>query len=183
MHKDDQTFIDEAVRQAESKTSAKITVVVLPASGAYKEYILAGGFITGTAAALTLWAASILHDFPVLLAVQIGILALCDLTGIGRLFIRLAPRAARRHFAAEMAMRQYHALHADKNEPFVLLFVSLAERYVHIVTNPAIHARLPGEWDKITNDFTQDMRQKGLRTACGAAVERIAARLAASFPA
>jgi putative membrane protein len=177
-------LIDDAIKQAEQKISVRISVVVRPASASYHTYALGYGLALGSMAALVLWWASVLHSFPLLLSVQLGIVALCDfvhqLTGY---FTRLCPRRLRFHHAEQEAMRAYHILDArlPHDAPFVLLFVSQAERYVHIVTSPAVHRLIPGGWDRIADNFTQSIRQKPIAAACAEAVAAISEHLAARF--
>jgi uncharacterized membrane protein len=53
---EDYTFLNDALKQAEAKTSAKISVVISPISDSYQDYILAYGLILGTMLTMTLWA-------------------------------------------------------------------------------------------------------------------------------
>ncbi|MGB9151724.1 MAG: hypothetical protein WCD70_01405 [Alphaproteobacteria bacterium] len=182
----DLDYLDEALKLAEQKTSAKISIVVRPASGAYREYILVYSLVFGSAVTILLWDFAIVRNFLWLLSIQLGIVALCDIAhSIGNIFVPFVPRKVRHHFGAQAAMREYHELHAQQphDAPFVLLFVSLAERYVHVVTNPVVHKRLPGNWNKITESFTHSVRHHSLRAACAEAAGHIAEILAIHFPA
>jgi uncharacterized membrane protein len=181
----DRLFVDDALKQAERKTSAKISVVVHAASSSYQAYILTYGMLLGSAVSFGLWSFHILHEYPWLLCAQLGIVATCDLLrNVSGVFVRLVPRRARDHYAFQEAMRAYHTLHArlTPEEPFALLFVSLAERYVHVVTNPAAHQRLPDNWGAVTDSFTRSIKAKGLRTSCVEAIAHISDILATQFP-
>ena len=183
---EDHAFLNDAIKQAERKTSAKISVVVRPASDSYQAYILVYALALGSVSSVMLWHFHVVRDFPWLLSIQLGVVALCDLIhSLNLLFVGLVPRRIRHHQAAHTAMRDYHELHARqaKDAPFVLLFVSLAERYVHVVTSPTVHQRVPDDWHKVTETFTQSAPRQGVRAACIEAIGRITDILAARFPA
>ena len=83
-----------------------------------------------------------------------------------------------------MAHHEYLILHAEiaKDKPFILLFVSLAERYVHIATNPVVHAKLPDNWHAVTGQFIGSIRKKGLGKTCVQTIQHIAEILEPHFP-
>jgi putative membrane protein len=114
-----------------------------------------------------------------------GFILVCEATrGFGGLFVHCIPRKTRYQRAALDAMRIYYARcdALPKDKPFVLLFVSLAERYVHIVTNPVVHQRVASDWHVMTDTFSQSIRADGLRPACIVAVAKITERLVPHFP-
>jgi putative membrane protein len=181
----DHTLITQALKTAEAKTSAKISIVVRPTSTSYQSYILTYGLILGSLIALALWAFHVVAFYPGLLSVQLGIAAAFDMAYVFEgMFVRLVPRQTRHRYAAEEAMRVYHILHAHlpKDTPFVLLFVSVAERYVHVVTNDIVHRQIPGDWNNITDSFTVSVVSRGLLTSCIEAIADIATILARPFP-
>jgi putative membrane protein len=183
---EDDAFLNNVLKMAESKTSAKIDIVVHSASASYKEYILVYGLILGSAVAVALWDFDVVRSFPLLLGLQLGIVTLCELLhSIGNVFILLVPKRHRHFCAARAAMQEFHRkqAHLAQDVPFVLLFVSLAERYVHVVTNPVVHQKIPGDWHKVTENFMLSIRAKGLRLSCEETITGIADALSAMFPA
>ena len=181
----DETLINEAIATAAKRTSAKISVIVLPASDHYRDLVLLYGFILGAISSLGVWLFTSFLSFPGLLALVFGVATLVEiLAPLRRLCIRLTPRRVRHHRAAEIAHREYLALHSaiPKDKPFVLLFISLAERYVHVLTNPVVHAQLPDNWHAITGRFIGSIRKFGLGHTCTEAVEHIAEILEPHFP-
>jgi uncharacterized membrane protein len=70
-----------------------------------------------------------------------------------------------------------HAL-VPPNEPFIFLFVSLDERYVHVITNPVVHKKIPGGWNAVTDRFISIVREEGIGAACIQAVKHIGEILA-----
>lgn len=180
--KEDHAFLNEALQQAERTTSAKIAVIVRPASASYRDYVLLYSLTLGSIVAIALWAAHSAHSFPFLLAVQLGVILVCECTqSVCPLFICLVPNKIKHHYAEQEAMREFHARH-QTDTPFVLLFVSLAEHYVHVVTNPVVHSRIPGDWHKVTEGFTQSVRNQTLRYACAGAIAQIGQILSTKFP-
>ena len=158
---------------------------MLPASEDYYEFVLFYGFVFGSVAAFALGVTAVVTNFALLLAVQTAIILIVDIVPwLRRLCLKLVPRRTRHHRAAREAMRQYHVLHAQipASTPFVLLYVSLAECYVHVVTNPVVHKKIPGNWDSVTEHFSAAIRKLGLRAACSEALQHIADILAAKFP-
>ena len=181
----DDAFLHGALHQASQKTSAKISFVVRSRSSAYQEYALAFGLIIGSLTAFVLWYLNISSSFAELLSVQLGFIAICDMAQLyGGLFTPLVPKKIQHHYASEQALREYHLRQSaiSVGEPFVLLFVSLAERYVRIITNPTVHSRMPSDWHKITQLFTSSFDEKNLRTVSSEAIGQIADKLGAFFP-
>ena len=178
----DHVILNEALKRAAIVTAAKIKLIVVPASDSYRDYALAYGLILGSIAALTLWALDIVMNFPILLGTQLGLIALFD--ALHSLITPLVPHKVRHHRAAQNAMRHYHVLHghAAPDQAFVLLFVSLAERYVHVITNPIVHQRVPENWQSITQSFAAEMRHGDVNAACAHAIDQIAVILAPPFP-
>lgn len=180
----DNAAIGDAIRAVQQRTTAKIGIVVLPASGHYRSLLMLYGFILGSVVSYTLWMFYKL-PFPLLLLAQLGGMILVEFVPqLCGLSACLAPKRLRHYKANQAAHFHYLKLHAEmpKDEPFVLLFVSLAERYVHIVTNPIVHRSIPGNWQLVTERFTGSIRTKGPRVACLEAIEHIGEILSGPFP-
>jgi putative membrane protein len=66
----------------------------------------------------------------------------------------------------------------------VLIFVSVAERYVEILADEGIHQRMPaGAWDQIVTDFTAQVRAGRIAAGFLQAIDACGARLIEHFPA
>lgn len=184
--KADQAALSKAAKKAEQQTAAELSIVVVPASGDYYEFILLYGLLLGSLGSFALWATDTVTDYSLLLIFQIAVILILDLVPwLRNIVIRLVPKHIRHKRAAREAMHQYHQLHAQipAHTAFILLYVSLAERYVHVVTNPVVHKKIPGNWEIITGHFISAIREHGLRTACTEALQRIGEILAIHFPA
>src|SRR6185295_9285374 len=110
--------------------------------------------------------------------VQLGVFIVVAAVALWRpLRMRLVPVAVRRRQASRLAREQFHALGLDRTRgrTGILLFVSVAERYVEILADRAIDEKVPaGTWKEIVAAFTRQVRGGkiadgfvGALTACG----------------
>ncbi len=98
----------------------------------------------------------------------------------------LVPRHVRRHRASLMARQQFLAqgLHHTRERLGVLIFVSEAERYVEILVDQGIAARVDdSEWQQIINDFVQQLKSGQIDVGFRQCVAQVGARLITLFPA
>jgi putative membrane protein len=98
---------------------------------------------------------------------------------------RIVPRSIRHGRAAALARRQFleQGLHHTADGTGVLLFVSEAERYVEIIADHGIHARVPNaRWDEIVDEFVQAVRAGATLQGFDRALERCGAILADAVP-
>jgi putative membrane protein len=175
-----------AIREAEARTSGEIFVVVAEKSDEYRMLpflwaalgALAGGFVTA--------------------AIMPGIAAGSLALGQGLVFALLAaigfvpawrmvlvPQAVQVACAANHAREQFlaHNLHATQSRTGVLVFVSLAERYVEIRADTAIDTRVPADfWAGIVDRLTAEIGAERLAEGLVLAVEACGTALATHFP-
>ncbi len=185
LSQDDQSAIGDAIRAGEGRTAATMSVVVLPVSDHYRDFVFLYGFVLGSLLSLALWFSGRVL-FPWLLTIQVAVIVLVEaLPWLYRLLVHLVPRAVRHHRAAKMAHRQYLVLHARLPcaEPFALLFVSLAERYVHVIVSPEVHSKIPDNWKTVTDHFIAAVRKDGLRQTSIQALSHMVEILSSKFPA
>jgi len=179
-------IIAEAIAEAERATSAEIVAVVSPASDAYRSYILLYGLMLGSLIAIGLWVEKLVTDFPLLLAVQLGVMALLSLLPwLHKPLVRLVPKHIRHRRAAHRAFEEYLFVsrHVSAATPILLFYVSLAERYVYILPSRLVREKIPDkEWDAVVAEFTALTKTVGLERACVNAIRRMAAMLAPYFP-
>jgi uncharacterized membrane protein len=180
---EERTALQDAINKAEQSAAATIRVVIHPASDRYAEFVLLYGLILSSFAAMILWATAMLNSLPWFLAVQFGFMLMIDLVPwLRHIAQHLVSSRIQRHRAARLAFEEYHAHHTNltPGQDFVLLYVSLIEHYVHVITNPIVHGKLPNGWDVVTDHFTDNMRRKGLGIASIQAVEQIGTMLSKS---
>jgi putative membrane protein len=178
--------VAKAVAQAEQQTKAELVAVIAPASDAYLSYVMLYGLALGSIVATGLWLAHVMSAFPMLLVVQLGIMsALLLAPPLHKLCLRLVPRRIRHRRAAHRAYEEYLIVsrHVSASTPIVLFYVSLAERYAHILPSRMVREKIPDkEWSDIIIAFTAAMRSQNLDNACTTAIERMTALLAPQFP-
>jgi putative membrane protein len=174
--------VHEAVAAAELRTRARLILVLVPASDHYALYpplwaalaaLAGGGFLAVAQPGLGL---------PLGFLLQAALfLVLTALFHLWPLRLALVPRHEKHLAAARLAHREF-AVHIVGHAPErngVLLFVSLGERYVEILADREIHAKVgAGEWDRIVADFAASMTGGhtadglvGAIAACGAVLE------------
>jgi putative membrane protein len=187
LSKAEEQSIFDAVKDIERKTSARVVPVILSSSSPYTDIVLFLGVLLGMSAGLALWLGGIVTYYPWLLTVQLGIIIFVDrVPFLRRGAIAIVPDKIRHQRAQRAAFEEFHAIaHGlPQDAPFVLLFVSLADRYVHVVTSPAVKRKLPDEhWQSVTQRFTDSIKAAGVRDTSVNAVRHIGEILAPHFPA
>lgn len=178
--------VSAAIEAAEKRTSAEVAVVIAKESDGYQPYLLLDGFALGCLIGTGLWWTKILTAFPLLVLLQAlcmaGFALLPLFQHLGR---RLIPPQVLHHHAALRAHAEFQVLSRNiaPEKPVALLYVSLAERYAHILHSRDIGAKIaPGIWQEIMSEFTAGVTKPGLRPACETAIARMADALAKPFP-
>ncbi|OEY65378.1 TPM domain-containing protein [Marinobacter sp. X15-166B] len=159
----EQKKVANAIAAVERETDAEL-VTVLAASSDNYAYIpvlwagIAALLIPGVFNYFTGWL-----GVNGLLTAQWGIFVVLGLlfrfTGLNHW---LVPRAVRFWRASNMARRQFleQNLHHTAGATGVLIFVSEAERYVEILVDQGVSAKLDNRvWETIVTDFTNKVRQ------------------------
>lgn len=172
----EQTRISEAIAEVERGTDAELVTVLAAASDDYRYIPLLW------AALVALIVPSALYLTPLstswMITAQLAtFLVLAVLLQIETLRARLIPKSVRTLRAANMARRQFleQGLHHTSDDTGVLIFVSEAERYVEILVDRGISAKVDNErWSSIIENFVKDVHdgrvEQGFLTAlacCG----------------
>jgi putative membrane protein len=182
----DRERIEAAIRAAETKTSGEFVTVVARASDAYLTLptLYASGLALMTPLVLSLLRVET-RALPLFL-IQVAVFVTLALVFLWTpVTMRLVPHGAKMHRAARLAREQFflRGLHETVERHGVLLFVSVAERYVEIIADRGIHAKVPdGAWDAIVADFTRTVGDGRIADGFVGAIERCGALLAAHFP-
>jgi putative membrane protein len=178
--------IAAAVAAVERRTSAHFALAVVPASDRYALYPLASAAIAALAVtamlALLRPALTIGDGVLVNAALFIGLGLALDWPPLR---LRLVPAAVKRRHARHLAQREFalRILAAAPHRNGVLFFVSLGERYVEVLADREIHARVAaGTWERIVADFIAAVKSDRLTEGFIAAVEACGATLAAHYP-
>jgi putative membrane protein len=182
----DKARIEDAIKEAESKTSAEIVAVIARASG---EYYYAP-YLWAALAALTLpWPLILWTWIPVeeIYLMQLALFAgLALILHYSPLRYALVPPSIKRRNAHRKAMEQFIAqnLYTTPNRTGVLIFISAAERYVEIIADSAAHREIPeSEWRESIDDLTASIGRGEAAEGLVQTIRRIGEHLAAHFPA
>jgi putative membrane protein len=184
---EDQTRIEAAIVDLERRCSAELVVVIAQRSASYAAYpalwstcvaLLAGWLI-----ALIVPAMMANHVAFVQGLVLVAAAALFYLTPLG---IKFVPAAAKRARAAAMAHIEFTALvnNRTRAKDGVLLYLSLAERYVQIVADEAVATAIPQtRWQQAIDEFRARAKRARLGDNLVQLIAECAAILEARFPA
>lgn len=185
-----QTLADR-IRAAESRTRGEIYCVVARRSDSYlfpAAFMLAVGLLVASLA-VALWVdRSWLHlshlGFVAVQATAL-VLALLLLRLAPGLRILMVPRGLRYRRAHDNAVKQFlaHNVHSTELRTGVLIFVSIAERYVEVVADSGIDAKVEqAEWNDIVARLTAAARAGRLAEGLGDSIDRAGTLLAQHFP-
>ena len=175
--------IAKAIAEAGHRTRAEIVAVVLPASDSYQNYLLLYGLTLGSLIGMGLWMEKIVTGFPLLFGIQVTAI-LVTLFVLRGLCVLLVPKRVLHHHAARRAFEEYliGSRQVPAETPVVLLYISLAERYVHILHSRAVLQKVPNEtWETVIHEFTAHMKSEGLQKACVTAIQSMTRALEPHF--
>jgi putative membrane protein len=158
--KSDHELLRRAIEDAEKRTNTHIALVVVPVSDRYHMYPLAYGALLalalGGALALFCPQLALRTSFVAEAAVFVVFSAVFDWMPLR---LRLVPGFIRRTRARNFAHREFGARIATTHRGGLLLFVSLGERYVELLADRDLHARVGQQrWDRIVGDLTSGAR-------------------------
>lgn len=178
--------LSTAIHTAEQRTSAEIATVIMPISDRYIPEMMLYGFLLGSLASMMLWELSWVASFPILFLIQIiGIFSIPFLPAVHKLFLRFLPQKLLFHRASHLGAEELLAIHqkVQHDTPVVLLFISLAEHYVHLFPNAVVKSKVKDEvWKPIVIEFSEKLSEATLTGACIHAIDAIADVLEPLFP-
>ncbi len=177
--------IAAAIRAAEQNTTGEIVCVLARTSC---DATALPVFLAGVGALVLPWllvAFTALSVHLILLLQVATFLVLVLILCLPQVRVALMPRAARRHMAHRAAMEQFEirAIARKKDRCGILIFVSLAERYVRIVADEGIAARVAQtEWQAAVDALIRHIRAGDIAAGFVAAIEACGEELAVHFP-
>ena len=181
----DHARISAAIAAAETRTSGQIVCVLARSAS---DYAAAPLLCSAAIALLAPWPLIVFTALPVraLFALQLVVymVALIVLS-VPRLRLTMTPRATRRRFAHRMASEQFVVRRVSQTteRAGVLIFVSLAERYVRILADEGISAKADqADWQAAVDAVSAHMRDGRIADGFIAAIERCGAVLARHAP-
>lgn len=178
--------ITKAIGLAEQRTCAEIAAVVVPRSDHYIAEMMLYGFVFGSLINFVLWDTTGLNKFPLFFLIQLLCMFLVPfIPGLNRVLLYFLPRKLLFHRASHLGAEEILAITktVPHETPVVLLFISLAEHYVHILPNHSVaHKVEEKSWDPIINGFTITLKRENLTKACIETIKEIANLLEPVFP-
>ena len=173
LSKGDHQRLQDKIADAEKRIGTHLALVIVPASDRYLMYPLAYGalFALALGGALALfWAQLPLR--VAFVAEAAAFAAFSVLFDWLPLRLLLVPRSIQHARARNLAHREFAARILTTHRGGLLLFVSLGERYVELLADRDLHAKVgQAAWDKIVSDLTSDVRNKPLNESLVAAIE------------
>ncbi len=179
--------IEAAIRDAERRTSGELLCVIAGASDDYHYIPTLWAAVMSLLVPSGLHLAEILHGTNhLVLGQMIGFVMLALVFQLPALKLRLVPKAVRDQRAALLAKAQFLAqgLHRTEAGTGVLIFVSVAERYVEIIADHGISERVDDAvWQAAVDKFTTHVKAGHVAEGFLAAVADCGQVLAEHFPA
>ncbi|MCR4265636.1 TPM domain-containing protein [Nitratireductor sp. ZSWI3] len=183
--------IAQAIRDAERNTSGEIYCVLARSSDAYLYpaglIVALAILILGPLVALGLEFWWVVIDPVAFATAQLAAFAAAALlvTAFPGLRAALVPKALKYRRAHDNAQKQFlaHNIHTTQHRTGVLIFVSLAERYVEIVADREIDERVEqAVWNDTVAILLAHAQKAALAEGFVEAVSRVGAVLAEHFP-
>jgi putative membrane protein len=159
---EDEKRIAEAIRAAEQKTSGEIFCVMAVASSNYRFVPIARAALVALAVPLPLFYFTPLWAEQIYFVQLATFLACAVLFSLPGLRFALVPRWIKRDRAGVEAKRQFaaHGLHLTQQRTGVLIFASIAERYVEIIADSGINDKVsPEVWDRAVKGMIAKIKQ------------------------
>jgi putative membrane protein len=182
----DWTRSADAIRAAEARTTGEIYCVLARNAGTYRLVPLAWA----AALALTVpWPLTYLTDWAAAPIYAIQLVAfIAAVLGLSQPAIRfhIVPGRTKRERAHAEAQRQFlaHGMHKTPSRTGVLIFAAQAERYVEIVADGVINAKVPQDvWDGAVAALVSAIKDGRPGDGFVATIEQCGAVLAQHFPA
>lgn len=175
---EDHRRVREAADVVESRTEVRIAVVITRISERYSLYALAGAALGAfTAGGFAIAADPILSGRALIFIELCVFFLLALLLDVPSIRMALVPERAKKASARSLAHREFAAhMIGDPPHRRILLFVSLAERYVEIIADHATHAAAPAAaWSRIVDDLIAAVKSDRIADGVIAAIEAFGA--------
>jgi putative membrane protein len=182
----DKLRIAEAVREAEMKTSGELVTVIAHSADTYLYIPILWASLASLMLPAIVWLLPVDLQFLLLYALQLAtFLGLALLFRWNPLKMRLIPKSVKHRRAGRLAREQFFVrnLHLTRQRTGVLLFVSVAERYVEIIADKGINDIVErNAWDDIVSDFNKRVKAKEIPEGFLSAISACGELLAENFP-
>lgn len=183
LNTEQQQQVAAAIAQVEKTTDAELVTVLAKQSDRYTYIPLLWAALLALATPSLLLLSPLWLEAPAIALIQLAVLIVTALLlSIPAIAIRLIPKAVRSWRASNLARRQFleNNLHHTRGETGVLIFVSEAERYVEIIADRGINAKVkPEQWQSMIGNFIAAIKRGdtlngflGCISACGALLQQ-----------
>lgn len=182
---EDQARVGAAIREAEARTGAELVCVLAERASSYATFPLAWAILPTLALPWALVHATDWTISRVLLAQLACFAVLLLVFSSPAIRLALVPRRLQRAQAHACALEQFvvRGLSRKPQRTGVLVFVSLAERYVRIVADAGVAAKVPQQaWDEAVAAMTRAFREDRIADGFIAGIEICADVLAKAVP-
>jgi putative membrane protein len=186
LSEEDRRRIETAIADAERRTTGEIVTVIADRSG---HYLYIPTLLAATAV-FVLSGLALLLPIPLTLSTfyvcqVLGFLAIGVTLAYSPIRMRLVPRSVTHRQAHLLAHEQFLdlGLSSTSNRTGVMLFVSVAERYVEIIADSGIQSKVePDVWQRIVAGFIGEVKAGRVADGFVMAIEACAWVLAEHFP-
>lgn len=174
--------LTKTLQNIEAKTGASVATVITPVSGTYLSYIFLDTFLIAGLINGALYLSKLVVNIEYFALIQFAFLLAVVIPHYRHWLVALLPRAIRHHHAARSAVMAYHHIlnQQPEGKDVVLLYVSVAERYVHVFHSRSLNKKVdPTLWRDIIAQFILIMPRLGMGEAAIQAVKNIGNALGA----
>lgn len=181
----DQQRISSAIRAVEQKTSGEVVCVLARRTTESAALPIVLSAIVALALPWVLVAFTTLTVQRILVLQVMAFVLVAGVLCLPAVRFAMIPRAARRAAAHRAAMEQFHirGIARTQDRCGVLIFVSLEDRYVRVVADDGIAARVPqSQWQGAVDSLLAHMRDGRIADGFIAAIDACGQELAAHFP-
>ena len=186
LSREEQAFIEDAVKKAEAGTSGEIVFVVSPASGRYQHATLLGALMGMAIVAAVFLTLPFEHTVAQLLWVEVLSFAVFYAAFPFLPFRRyIISRDAMKERVREAAFVQFYSggLYQTRESNGIEIYLSLFERIVVVIGDKSINAKMGDhEWDEVRNTIVDGIHTGNTCKGICAAIEHCGKVLAKHFP-
>jgi putative membrane protein len=178
--------IEIAMAEAQKRTGARFSLIVVPISDHYSLYAPLWAAIG--ALIITGIAALVRPELGIRAGYVIGAASFVVLTFVFDwlpLRLRIVPERIKLSRAQQLAHREFavHVVGPSNERNGVLFFVSMGERYVEVLADRDIHRQVGSQaWEKVVADFLVAARENRFAEGTLVAISALQALLEAHYP-
>ena len=188
LNTEQQAHISDAIASVEKQTDAELVAVLAKQSDSYHYIPMLWAALFALLTPFILMLLPFWLDTAEIFFTQSSVfIVVAVIFRLPAVYIRLIPKSVRYWRAANMARRQFleNNLHHTSGETGVLIFVSVAERYVEIIADRGINEKVEQtQWQVIVDQFIEAIKKnevlKGYADAVNACGEILIQHVPAS---